>query len=235
VPAAPVAAPASQGSSAVAAPTIPAVSSLRAAVVDAGSVRLALKAGQVGARHTATCSATGARTGSASGTGSAVIVKGLTYGASYICDVVSGLNGVSSTVVSVRVALLADLPRPAGVSSLAAARSGSSIAVRWSPPKVAPWVRMTQRVELRSASGGVLAKAFARSRAARASAVIAVPSSAASGTYSVCVVVEDVRAKSNREQVCRKATLTRPSSGGGSGGSSGGGTQPSRPIGPIVL
>jgi len=170
----------------------------------------------------------------ASGAAAPLTVRGLSYGRSYVCDVVSSSAGVSSTVASVRVEMLADLPKPSGVSSVASARSGGTIAVRWSVPDADPWVRMSQRVELRSGSGGVLAKAFARSRAGRASAVLTVPSSAASGTYSVCVVFEDARQASNREQVCRTARISRPSSGGGSGGSSGGG-QPSRPIGPIVL
>jgi hypothetical protein len=214
--------------------TIAAVSGLKASVVDAGSVRLSFKTGQAGARHQASCSARGGKTAAASGTTASLVVKGLSYGLSYVCDVVSSLNGVSSTVASVRVDLLADLPKPAGVSSVASARSGGSIAVRWAVPDADPWVRMTQRVELRSGSGGVLAKAFARSRAGRASAVVVVPSSAASGSYSVCVVFEDARLPKNREQVCRKAQITRPSSGGGSSGSSGS-SQPSRPIGPIVL
>ena len=225
---------ASASGSVAAAATIPAVSGLRAVLVDAGSVRLAFTTGKPGARHAATCSTQGGKTGRGSGTTSPVLVKGLSYGKSYVCDVVSSLSGVSSTIASVRVAVLADLPKPTGVTAGSRARSGSTISVAWAVPSVDSWVRIVQRVELKSGVGRVLAKAFARSRASRASAVLSVPATVASGSYSVCVVFEDSRAPANEEQVCRRAQVSRPSTGG-TGGASSGGSQASKPIGPIVL
>jgi hypothetical protein len=236
VPTAPATAQtAAAGGSGAGGVTIAAVSGLKASVVDAGSVRLSFRTGQAGARHQASCSARGGRTAAASGTTASLVVKGLSYGLSYVCDVVSSHNGGLSPAAVARVNMVAAVPRPEAVSSVAAARSGGSLAVRWSASDVAPWVRITQRVELRSSTGGVLARAYARAGSTRAVVVLGVPATVASGSYSVCVVFEDARLPANREQVCRKAKISRPSSGGGSSGGSSGGGQPSRPIGPIVL
>jgi hypothetical protein len=217
-----------------AAPTIPAVTSLKVEMSGISRVRISYKPGTTGAEHRASCVAAGGKSVSEISTTSQIVADGLTYGKSYVCDVVSVRDGISSTVASVRVALLAELPRPAGMSPVFGARSGTSLATSWTKPKVPGWVRISQRVELRTGGGAIVAKTNAKIEGGKARASVAVPRSADTGTYSLCVVFQDARAQGNAEEACKKIRVTRPSSNSGGGG--GGGASPSKPsIGPIVL
>ncbi len=213
--------------------TLSPVTRVKAVVLTATTVRVRYTITTAGATHTATCSTVGGKTATVTGKTSVLKVVGLSYGKSYICDVSASLGTATSTITSVRITLLSNFSAPVGVKSPRTARSGSTIIVSWKASDPEDWALVSETAQLRTAAGAIIATTKPRARATRRGAALKVPSSTASGSYRFCVVVQDMRASRNREQTCRKITVTRPSTSSGS--SSGGGSKPTRPIGPIGL
>jgi hypothetical protein len=209
------------------------IANLKASIVSATSIKLGYTVTTPGATHTATCTATGGKTGTGKSTTGSLPVKSLTYGKSYMCDVIASVGTTASATTSIRVTLLTDLPTPASLKLPKTARTGSSIKVSWLANAKDRWAVIKQAVQLRTATGAIISTVAPRNRASQI-ATLKIPSNTTSGSYSLCVVLQDAKAASNTEQACRKIRIVRPSSTGG-GGSSGGNSNNPKPVGPIII
>ncbi len=208
------------------------ITNLKASIVSATSIKLAYTVTTPGATHSATCTATGGKAGTGKSTTGSLPVKSLTYGKSYMCDVIASVGTTASATTSIRVTLLTDLPTPASLKLPKTAQTGSSIKVSWLANAKDKWAVITQTAQLRTATGAIISTVAPRNRTSQ-TATLKIPSNTASGSYSLCVVLQDAKAATNSEQTCRKIRIVRPSSTGG-GGSSGGNNNP-KPAGPIVI
>jgi hypothetical protein len=185
------------------------VTNLKATVMNDSTIRLTFKS-PPGGSNTATCTGTNGKAVSASSTADAIKITGLAYGKSYTCDVAAKSGSATSAITTVRVNLFANLGKPFSLKAPARATIGSSIALSWKFGDGDEWAKTRTFSQLRTATGAVVHTSNARLRGTQTSTSLKIPGSAAAGTYSICAVVQDAQAPTNRGEACRKIRVDRP-------------------------